>query len=342
MHSRERVLAALHHQPTDRAPRDYSALAEVNDRLIARLGLRDYEELLQFLQVDMRRVGWFNYAPPPPEPDADGFTRDLWGVRVHSATGQRLCPFDENTTVADVEAHPWPSPDALDYSEIHQQCAQFHDDYVTYGAPWCPFFHEVGWLIGQETYFIWMHTKPEVVEALTRRMVDYEIAVTQRFLKEARGLLDVYYVGNDFGSQRGLVISPEMWERFLRPSLRRFYDLAHDYDCLVMQHSCGAIRSIIPQLIADGVDLLDPIQVRAEGMALEGIYRDFGPQLILHGGVDTQHLLPHGTPDQVRAQVRAYRELTRDAGGYLLTGSQDFIADIPDENILAMYEATAE
>jgi uroporphyrinogen decarboxylase len=342
MHPRERVLAAINHQPTDRAPSDYSAHPEVNERLMARLGITAYEDLLQYLQVDMRRVGWFNYYLPKSAPDADGYTRDMWGLRTHVETGESICPFDDDTTVDDIEAHPWPSADALDYSSIREQCARFHDDYATYGAPWCPFFHEVGWLIGQETYFIWMHTKPEVVEAITRRMVDFEIDTTRRFLDEAKGLLDIYYVGNDFGSQRGPVISPAMWETFLRPSLKRFYDLAHDYGCYVMQHSCGAIREIIPWLIEDGVDILDPIQMRAEGMTLEGLHRDFGPRLTFHGGVDTQHTLPFEGPAEVRAQVRAYRKLTRDTGGYIMTASQELIADIPDENILAMYEENAK
>jgi uroporphyrinogen decarboxylase len=104
-----------------------------------------------------------------------------------------------------------------------------------------------------------------------------------------------------------------------------------------MQHSCGAVRDIIPALIEDGVDMLDPVQVRAEGMGLAGLVRDFGDRLTFHGGVDTQHTLPFGTPADVRAEVRSYLDLTKDHGGYVLVGSQDFIADIPDENIVAMY-----
>jgi len=152
------------------------------------------------------------------------------------------------------------------------------------------------------------------------------------------GLLDIAYFGNDFGSQRGLVLSPQMWRRFLRGPLRRFYDLSHEFGCRVMQHSCGGIREIIPDLIEDGVDILDPIQVRAEGMELPGLVRDFGDRLTFHGGVDTQGVLPFGTPEEVRAQVRSYRELTRAGGHYILTGSQELIEDIPTENILAMYE----
>ena len=105
-----------------------------------------------------------------------------------------------------------------------------------------------------------------------------------------------------------------------------------------MQHSCGSVCDIIPWLIEDGVDILNPIQMRAEGMDLPSLARQFGGTITFHGGVDTQHTLPFGTPDDVREQVRSYRALTRDTGGYLLCSSQDLIEDISDENILAMYE----
>ncbi len=337
MQSRERVIAALRGERTDRAPADYSAHGEVNERLMRRLGVADYEELLRALDVDFRRV-LFSYWQPDRAPDADGCVRNFWGVRLHSETKEPLIPFDDDTTADEVRAHPWPSADVLDYSSIGPACAQYHDDYVTVGSPWCPFFHEVGWLIGQETYFIWMHTKPEVVDAITDGIVDYEIEVSRRYFKACAGKLDIAYFGNDFGSQRGLVISPAMYERFLRRPLKRYFDLAHDFGCRVMQHSCGAIRAIIPWLLEDGVEILDPVQVRAEGMALDSLYAEFGDRLSFHGGVDTQHTLPFESPDAVRAQVRAYRELTRDRGHYIMTGSQELIADIPDDNILTMYD----
>jgi uroporphyrinogen decarboxylase len=168
--------------------------------------------------------------------------------------------------------------------------------------------------------------------------VDFEVEVTRRFLEACDGLLDIAYFGNDFGTQRGLFISPAHWERFFRQPLKRFFDVSHEHGCKVMKHSCGAVRAIIPSLIADGVDILDPVQVRAAGMGLPELVRDFGDRLAFHGGVDTQRTLPFGTPADVRAEVRSYLDLTRDRGGYILTSSQNFIADIPDANILAMYD----
>ncbi|MBI2438846.1 MAG: hypothetical protein HYV36_08570 [Lentisphaerae bacterium] len=353
MTSRERVFAAINHQKTDRLPCDYSAHGEVSDGLKARLGVSNYEELLQALHVDIRRIP-APYGQPASEPDAQGYRRDMWGTRHRGdepewAASHRynapsdglpdwIPPFTEESTVEDVHAHAWPDAAKLDFSDVHRQCEQYRGEYALVGAPWSPFFHEVGWLIGEENFFIWMATKAEVVQAIIDHIVDYEVEATRRFLEAAGGLIDIAFFGNDFGSQRALVISPAMWQQFIHAPLKRFFDLAHSFGCKVMQHSCGSVRPLIPRFIEAGVDVLDPIQVAASGMALADLYNDFGQKLSFHGGVDTQTILPFGTVEDVRALIRQYRELTREHGGYILAGSQEYMVDIPLDNILAIYE----
>ncbi len=342
MTSRERVLRAIAHKPTDRAPADYGGLQVVTDGLIRKLGVANYEELLQALHVDMRRIS-LNYYQPETGPDAEGWMRNMWGAKHRPAAAgvepvPPVSPFTDETTVDEVHAHVWPDPAALDYSHVRAQCEKYHGDYATFGAPWSPFFHEIGWLIGQESFLVWMSTKPEVLQAIIDRMVDYEVEVTRRFLDAAGGLLDIAYFGNDFGTQRGLFISPAMWDTFIRKPLKRYFDISHEYGCKVMKHSCGSIRDLIPRLIEDGVDILDPVQVMATGMDLPGLVRDFGSRVSFHGGVDTQRTLPFGSVAEVRAEVRSYLDLTREKGGYILCGSQEFIEDIPLDNILALYD----
>jgi uroporphyrinogen decarboxylase len=342
MTSRERVLQAIAHKPTDRAPANYGAIPVVTDALIQRLSVADYDELLQALHVDMRRIH-FDYWEPNIKPDTDGYIRTFLGARqskkdYDEGLSNYISPFVDDVSVDDVHAHEWPDPDELDYSEVKQQCQKYHEQYATFGSPWSPFFHEVGDLIGQERFLMWMHTKPDVVHAIIQHVVDYEVEITRRFLESADGLIDITYFGNDFGTQRGMFISPQMWHNFIRKPLKRYFDISHDFGCKVMKHSCGAVRDIIPYLIEDGVDILDPIQVNAHGMNLTGLVRDYGSQLCFHGGVDTQKTLPFGTTKDVRAQVKSYFELTQDQGGYILCGSQDFIEDIPLDNIIAMYD----
>lgn len=342
MTSRERVLLAIDHKPTDRAPADFGALQAVKDRLIQKLGVADIEELLQTLYVDMRRIR-FEYAQPDKGPDADGYALTMWGAKRRDkdpgdGRPNYISPFNEETTVGQVHAHPWPDAGLLDYSWIRGQCGKYHGKYAVFGAPWSPFFHEAGWLIGQENFYIWMTTKPDVVQAIIQHIVDYEIEVTRRFLEAAGGMIDITYFGNDFGTQRGLFISPQMWHEFMRKPLKRFYDISHDHGCRVMQHSCGAVRDIIPFFIEDGVNILDPIQVSAAGMDLPGLARDFGRDICFHGGVDMQRTLPFGSTDDVRAEVRSYLNLMKNRGGYILCASQELIEDIPLDNILAMYD----
>jgi len=366
MTSRERVLSAINHQRTDRAPADYEAYEGVTKRLIERLGVADYEGLLQALRIDMRRIECQS-SLPNSTPDADGYVRTMWGVRQRSvghglvAAGESqgpgdmwgnlpkpdsahddrpefIYPFNEDTTVDDVHEHLWPDPAALDFSNVKAECEKYRREYATYGAPWSPFFHEVGWMLGQEEFLIWMVTKPEVVQAIIDHIVDFGVAATRRCLEAADGQLDIAYFGNDFGTQRGTLISRDMWAQFIRQPLKRYYDVAHEYGCKVMQHSCGSVRDLIPWLIEDGVDILNPIQVSAEGMALAGLHRDFGGRITFYGAVDTQKTLPFGTPADVRKEVRSYLDLTRDHGGYILSGSQVLIDDIPLDNILAMYD----
>ncbi|MEW6751271.1 MAG: hypothetical protein AB1505_09880 [Candidatus Latescibacterota bacterium] len=129
--------------------------------------------------------------------------------------------------------------------------------------------------------------------------------------------------------------------------------MAHDYACRVMQHSCGSVLAILSDYVEDGVDVLDPVQIGAAGMGLDGLLSDFGTRLCFHGGADMQHTLAlnqwlrdsstslSGTPAEVRAMVRAHRELTRARGGYIMTSSQDLVADIPDDGTLAMHEENA-
>jgi len=102
--------------------------------------------------------------------------------------------------------------------------------------------------------------------------------------------------------------------------------------------SLASTRGIIPWLIEDGLDILDPIQTAADDMDLTGLTRDFGADLCFHGGVDTQHTLPFGSEADVRAETRSYLDLCRESGGYILASSQEFIEDVPLENILAMYD----
>jgi len=150
--------------------------------------------------------------------------------------------------------------------------------------------------------------------------------------------MDIWFFGNDFGSQSGLLISRGMWHEFFGENIARLTSLAHSYGLKVMMHSCGSIREIIPDLIEAGVDMLDPVQVSAAGMDPRSIVDCFGGEIVFHGGVDTQNVLPFATPQEVAGHAREVAETLGEKGGYIFAPSQILGPDIPMENIVAMYE----
>ncbi len=129
-----------------------------------------------------------------------------------------------------------------------------------------------------------------------------------------------------------------MFRQFVAPYLKEMIDCIHGLGGKVLYHSCGSIRPFIPDLIELGVDLLNPIQPTGPEMSPERLDADFGQQISFHGGIDMQHLLTHGTPDQVRAEVRRYCNVLGRAGGYVLAPTHLFQPDVPPENILAVYD----
>ena len=157
----------------------------------------------------------------------------------------------------------------------------------------------------------------------------------------ANGKIDLICVDDDFGTQRSTLFSPAHWNEFFAENTRKLAEQAHRHGAFYMQHSCGAIRGIIPNLIACGVDALEPIQ-KVTGMEVDGLKRDFGDRLCFQGGIDTQGVLPFGTPEEVYEETtRVIRALHRQ-GGYILCGSQAFEGDVPPENIAALYEAAKQ
>jgi len=342
MTSRERVLAAIELENVDRLPKNYAAHKTVTDKLVHHLGVANEEELLCALGVDMRRIPC-NVSQPDSPIDDGGYITNMWGVKtknhVYDIYSQdNIFPFDDNSTLDDIHSHKWPDASKLDFSYVKESCQKYQGKYALFGSPWSEFFHTIGWMIGQENYFIWMSEKPEIVDAITTYVVDYYVESLRMFLDEADGLIDITYFGNDFGTQRGLFISLNFWERFIRKHIKRLIDVSKSYNCKVMFHSCGAVRELLPLFIEDGTDVIDPVQVNASEMNFDNLYHDFSSKICLHGGIDMQVTLPLGTVDDVRAEVQSRKKTVGKAGGYILAPAQDLMDEVPVQNILAMYD----
>jgi len=163
--------------------------------------------------------------------------------------------------------------------------------------------------------------------------VDY-----RRAAEITRGRIDLYLLISDLGSQAGPLVSLAMFRAFAAPYLKEMIDCIHALGAKVLFHSCGSIAAFIPDLIALGVDVLDPIQPVSPAMQPEALKSAFGDRLCFHGGIDMQNLLPHGTATEVRKEVRRFSEVLGRGGGYILGPAHLFQPDVPPENILAVYQ----
>jgi len=340
--SKERVLRNYTFQSIDRFSIDWCACSEVYARLQAHCGVETDLELMEALHVDFRwpRPGWIG----PELVDAQGRPTDYFGI-PRSGVGDfgyaLEHPLADVSSIAEVAAYPWPTVDMWDYDGYVEDCKRF-DRYAVYGGVWGWFFEAAAELVGMQRWFQLLYDRPEVAHAILGRIVDYMVGISEAMFQKAGPYIDICFTGDDYGFQGGPMLSMAMFDRFVRPYLQRIYDVGKRYGKLIAHHSCGSVAAFIPAFMDMGLHILEPIQSRAAGMDPAGLARQYGGRLCFHGSIDTQHTLPFGTPDDVRAEVRERVETFKPYGGFTISPSQHLLPEIPTENIVAMYEAAWE
>jgi uroporphyrinogen decarboxylase len=337
------VLAAFAHQEPDRVPAWCGASPEFLDKAERELNIRETEQLLVRLGDDFRRV-YARYAGPAFPLSAGASTRTVFGVeRAGFAYGQPLHHPLANCTVRQVHEFAWPDPHWMEVSHIHGDAQSWKGRYAILGGDWSPFWHDAIDLLGMENLLLAMHDQPELVDAVLQHLVDYYAAVSQRIFDAAAGAIDVFFIGNDFGSQRGPLIGESLFRRFLCPHLARLCRLGHRYGLKVMMHCCGNFARLIPAMIEAGLDGLQALQPCGKGMEPERLKTEFGDKLVFNGGIDSHHVLIEGTPALVAARTREIIEVMKPGGGYVLSASHDYILEeTPVENVLAMFDVSRE
>ena len=183
---------------------------------------------------------------------------------------------------------------------------------------------------------------PEMVHYCLDKLFDLAYENTRRIYEQIPGRVEITYVAEDLGSQESLLISPAQIHEFLLPRMKRMMDLAHEAGACVFHHSDGAIRTIIPDLIEAGIDVLNPIQWRCPGHGARGAEARLRRPLVFHGAMDNQHTLPFGTVEEVRQEVTDNMRILGEGGGYILAPCHNIQAVSPPENIVAMYETAYE
>ncbi len=342
MDSRERVLTSVNHGRPDRIPADLWAEPGVWEKLKMGLGVASDDAVRERLGIDVR------YVSPvyPSDSLTNGVKQNMWGERWEKTS--TVFGFEWEHTrgalydaqgIEDVKAFPWPSCDQVDYSHVAEQAKRDEGCAVFYGN--ADFFERPGLVRGLENILVDSLINQDLVDYMQERFVSFFIEDFYRTMEASGRRIDVFWALTDLGTQERLLMGRETMERYIFKPLKRMADIVHAEGVKLMFHSCGAVRDVIPDLIACGVDILNPLQPAAKGMEPVGLKRDFGDSLAFHGGIDIQFLLPRESPKVVAAETERIAHVLGGNGGYVLSPSHNIQLDTPTDNILAMYRKEA-
>jgi uroporphyrinogen decarboxylase len=371
MNSRDRVLEALNHQEPDRVPLDLGGtsasniLAPAYERLKAQLGLAEDKPIVPFLErseavrVDaeiQERFG-IDVDPIPSDHrrfgtidiDADHYV-DEWGVTWGRPKGGHYInvksPFAGNPDVAALDRHDWPDPNdpgrVRGLKEAAEELRRTGDRALVVWVP-ARVLTRGQHLCGFQDWFTYLLAEPRFAEALMDKVVEIEIGICQQMLEALGDSVDVVMVSEDLGMQDRLQVSPKLFRGMIKPRLKQIYEfIKSQTKAKLMLHSDGAIFSIIGDLIEIGVEVLNPVQVSCEGMDTARLKREFGADLAFWGAVDTHHVLPHGTPQEVAEEVRRRIDDLAPGGGYVLASVHNIQREVPPENVVVMFDTALE
>ena len=378
MTSRERVIAALNFETPDRVPIDLGGF-QTGIHKKAYLDLLDYlgiieeivildpvqqlvrpsEQILELLKVD------FRYITAKGPDGFDGSIRqnfrngELWhdltdefGVVWSMPDKQQLYmdisshPLAE-ATLADIGTYPFPDgSDPTRFVGLRDKAIHLREN-STYAL--CTgiggVIYETCWYMrGLERWYMDMMENPTLCGALLERVLDFWLDYYAGFMMEIGDLIDVVMIGDDLAGQNGPLFPPEFYRSVVKPRQKKLVQHIKTLtDAKVWYHSCGAVAEYIPDLIHNGIDILNPVQINATGMDPQFLKERFGEDLVFWGGgIDSQHILPFVTPEEVKSSVKSNLEAFKPGGGYVFNNVHNIQSGVPPENILAMYQAAYE
>jgi uroporphyrinogen decarboxylase len=378
--SRDRVLTAINHKEPDRVPRDLGStpvtgisgvtyanslpylglsdeLSEIHlDDVIQQLTTPS-EQFLSNLKIDVRGVGptrqyaWkMSYRRNTRYVSfVDEFGIE-WGCNMDGGHYFDILrsPMSSAETLSDIDRHPWPDPTQAAYSilETSDSIQRLSSEYPVVLKPLAGGFFEMAfWVRGFEQFYMDLAGDHALACRVMDRLLEIEMNYYDLLLDRIGQHIDIVQEGNDLATQKGLMISPATYRQLVKPRQQKLYSFIKKKapHVKIMLHSCGAVRDIIPDFIEVGVDILNPVQVSADGMDPAELKRDFGRDLTFWGGgVDTQSVLPHGTPQQVKDEVKKKIEQLAPGGGFVFAAVHNIQHDVPPENLVALWQAVEE
>ena len=376
--SRERVLTALNHRVPDRVPIDLGGNQTgihkfAYQDLIAHLGIRDRlsimdavqqlakpcEALLARFHVDTRYIA--AGAGDGFQGDIVQHTRDgkLWHDLTDEFGVVWSIPDDHpyymditrnplaEATIADIAKYPFPKgDDPARFATIRQEALAIKNEtpYAVVSGISGVVYETCWYLRGLERWFMDMIEQPEFCEALLEQTLKFWLDWFRLFLDEVGDLVDVIMIGDDLAGQKGPLFRHEVYRAIEKPRQKRRVEYIHSRtQAKVWYHTCGACQTYIPDLIDNGIQILNPVQISAAGMNPRLLKEKFGKEMVFWGGaIDSQRVLPRGTPAEIRRQVAENLQAFKPGGGYVFNNVHNIQAGVPAENIVALYDAAYE
>lgn len=337
MNQRQRVLQTLRFEATDRPPFDLMegcVWPELLEYFRLQYGWESPERVIEEIDPDFRWTFLQYQGPPLPEAEPAPPATPLKTPKAVAGG-----PLAGASTAAEVEAYPWPDPSLLGPADYAQVRRRFPDQAIVFCPGWMPLFWTVCEVFGMQAAAINLLEQPALIQAALEHHHHFCMDLLRRAAPAARGHCDLALLGDDFAHQQGMMLHPRLWRQWIKPYLAEQVAILRQHDLMVLYHSCGAVRPVLEDLIEIGVNGLLVFQTTARCMDAASIARDFGGRLAFYGGIDVQHLLSSGTPQQVRDEVLANVHAFSDCGGYIVANSHHSLASIQGANLLAMCQA---
>ena len=311
MNRRELVKAAIQHRAAKRPPYFMDLCQEACEAYQAQIGAQDWGAFLDNDVTDIS-VPWWDWHNLGP---------DWVGMDIPKSRPTGIGAGNYKDTIDGIKA----AKDAQveKYLLVRIYGSHFEKAYFSRGF---------------ENFLADMGGEPEFAGNLLGLIIEKNMVMLENILNLPE--IDGVLLGSDWGAQRGLLMSPAIWQDMIRPGEQKEYDLIHAYGKDVWVHSCGNIETIVPSLVALGLDVLNPVQ--PEAMDIAELKRKHGAKLTFWGGISTQQTLPFGTPDDVRSEARRVRDMMSVNGGYIFAPAQGIQADVPLANLKALLEVARE
>ena len=375
MTSRERVQAALNFQIPDRVPIDlggfqtgihkkaYVELLRYLNREEEIIMLdpvqqlvKPSEEILERFHVDIRYItakGPANFDGSIRLNFRDGQLwhdlRDEFGV-VWSMPDKQQLYMDishhplADASIEDIAGYPFPDgSDPSRFKGVREEVLKLRENtpYAISTGIGGVVYETCWYMRGLERWFTDMLINPTLCEALLDQILKFWLDYYTGFLKEIGDLVDVVMIGDDLSGQTGPLFSPEFYRKIVKPRQKKLVQHIKSLtDTKIWYHTCGSVWEYIPDLLDNGIQILNPIQITARDMDPKHLKQAYGKELVFWGGgIDSQHVLPFDSPEKIKEDVRANLEIFKQGGGYIFNNVHNIQAEVPPGNIIAMYEA---